>query len=110
MTPQRDDALLDREPWVPLGLPMLKVGDRVEVRRRAECPYDGYAIHGEGDGAPDGTLGEVWMLFAAAFGGPTQDGHDIFVAFSTDAEGRTESGWFCLGELLPAPAPAETEA
>jgi hypothetical protein len=81
------------EPWVP------ERGQRVRIRRSAECPYRDDFLHS--DHEPDGTEGEVWFSFSDMVGEKPNDGHDLMVAFGQDAEGRTSTGWFAACELEP---------
>lgn len=77
--------------WVPA------TGQRVKIRRSAECPHSAEFLHAEP--IPDGSVGEVYQLFEETQTVPAHDGHGIFVAFEADGEGRRISGWFAAVEL-----------
>lgn len=81
------------EPWTP------EIGQKVRIRRSAECPYRDEWMHAESE--PDGAEGEVWSSFPRMFGESPCDGHDLMVSFGSDAEGRTVCGWFAAAELAP---------
>lgn len=80
------------ELWTP------KAGQRVRIRRSAECPHRDDFLHAESE--PDGSEGLVWCSFPSMFGEEPRGGHNVMVAFGSDDEGRTVSGgWFAAIEL-----------